>query len=132
MSIHDIIGDFLTSIRNASSVGKLNCSVPYSKLKLGIAKILHNEGYISNFKKKISSSGFDQIVIELKYNKNERAIVGIERFSKPGRRVYCRSRNIPYVLNGFGVIIISTSRGILSDKIARKEKIGGELIAKIW
>ena len=124
----DPIADMLTRIRNANQNKKSEVSIPVSKLKLEIANILKNEGFISDVK---SADG--NIVLTLKYtDKKERVITGLKRISKPGLRVYAKAEEVPSVLNGFGIAIISTSKGVMTDKEARKNKLGGEVMAYIW
>lgn len=128
----DPIADMLTRIRNANQNRAKVVSMPSSKMKETIATILKEEGYISNFK--IEKSGVQNtITLTLKYGKNkERVITGLKRISKPGLRVYAKAEDIPTVLNGLGIAIISTPKGIMTDKLARKNNVGGEVIAYIW
>ena len=127
----DPIADMLTRIRNANQNRAKEVIVPSSKIKLEIAKILKEEGYISDYK--ISSEGIEKnITLTLKYLNKERVITGLKRISKPGLRVYAKKEDIPRVLNGLGIAIISTSFGIMTDKNARKNNVGGEVIAYIW
>ena len=132
MSVTDPIADLLTRIRNANQMRYNEVVVPSSKMKLEIVEILKNEGYIASYK--IDKNEVqDNIIITLKYGKNkERVISGLKRISKPGLRVYAKNDEIPKVLNGLGIAIISTSKGIMTDKEARKENIGGEVLAYIW
>ncbi len=128
----DPMADMLTRIRNANQMRSKEVLVPVSRVKLEIARILKEEGYIEDFKidatKKIK-----MMVLALKYgNKKERVITGLKRISKPGLRVYVEAKDLPRVLNGLGIAIVSTSKGILTDKQARKECVGGEVIAYIW
>ena len=132
MAIHDTIGDFLTMIRNASAAGKAGVSTQYSKVREGIAKILQEDGYIASFEQGADDKGRKLIVLKLKYDGETPAITGIERFSKPGRRLYFKSTNLPKVLGGLGTGIITTSKGIMNDSSARQQKVGGELICKVW
>jgi len=129
MAVHDTIGDFLTVIRNASLAGKESCSVTYSKLRVGIARILKDEGYIKDFR---VNNGETSLEIDLKYVDEIPAITGLQRHSKPGRRLYCSYEDIPRVLGGLGVSILTTSRGILKDRDARRQKVGGEVVCKVW
>ena len=108
MSVHDTIGDFITVIRNAGLAGKSSCSYPYSNLRSGIAKILKDRGFVAGCKESDNSNGFKTIEIELKYVSGKHAIKGISRISKPGRRSYCGYREIPSVLGGLGISIISS------------------------
>ncbi len=127
----DPIADMLTRIRNANQNRAKEVIVPSSKIKLEIAKILKEEGYISDYK--ISSEGIEKnITLTLKYLNKERVITGLKRISKPGLRVYAKKEDIPRVLNGLGIAIISTPLGIMTDKNARKNNVGGEVIAYIW
>ena len=128
----DPIADMLTRIRNANQMRYKEVEVPASKIKLEIARILKEEGFISDFKlNKDDVQGM--IVLNLKYGEGkERVITGLKRISKPGLRVYAKSNEIPKVLNGLGIAIVSTSKGIMTDKQARKESLGGEVLAYIW
>ena len=129
----DPIADMLTRIRNALTVKKETVEIPASKLKIDIANILVKEGYIKACEI-IEAKPQNSIVLTLKYsqNKNLKVITGLERVSKPGLRVYADVDNIPKVYNGLGIAILSTSKGILSDKEAREAHVGGEVLAKIW
>ena len=129
----DPIADMLTRIRNALTVKKEKVEIPASKLKIDIANILVKEGYIQACEV-IEAKPQNSIVLTLKYpqNKNLKVITGLERVSKPGLRVYADVNNIPKVYNGLGIAILSTSKGILSDKEARAMNVGGEVLAKIW
>ena len=132
MNITDPIADMLTRIRNANSAKHKTVDVPASKMKTAIAEILFREGYIKSFEV-ISNENQGIIRITLKYDeKGTRVIDGIKRISKPGLRVYAGKEELPKVLNGLGIAIISTSKGIMTDKQARKENIGGEVLAYIW
>ncbi len=129
--VTDTIADMLTRIRNANQMRYEEVRVPSSNIKNEIARILKEEGYINDFK--IEDNDVQgTIVLTLKYKNKERVITGLRRISKPGLRVYCKSNEIPKVLNGLGIAIISTSKGIMTDKEARKENIGGEVLAYIW
>ena len=130
--VTDTIADMLTRIRNANSMGYEEVTVPASKLKIELAKILKEEGFIKEYKV-VSENVQKNILLTLKYgNKKEKVITGLKRISKPGLRVYVKSDEVPKVLNGLGIAIISTSKGIMTDKEARKENIGGEVLAYIW
>jgi small subunit ribosomal protein S8 len=130
--VTDTIADMLTRIRNANSMGYTNVTVPASNLKEDIAKILKEEGFINDYKVK-SEDNKKNIELTLKYgNKKEKVITGLKRISKPGLRVYVKSDEIPRVLNGLGIAIISTSKGLMTDKEARKQNLGGEVLAYIW
>jgi len=129
--VTDTIADMLTRIRNANQMRYEEVRVPSSSIKKEIARILKEEGYINDFKFE-ENDVQGTIVLTLKYKNKERVITGLRRISKPGLRVYCKSNEIPKVLNGLGIAIISTSKGIMTDKEARKENIGGEVLAYIW
>ncbi len=131
MHITDPIADMLTRIRNASSARFDTVDVPASKMKKAIAEILLNEGYIKAYKL-TEDGGQGMITITLKYNGREKAIVGLKRVSKPGLRVYAGSSELPKVLNGLGTAVISTSKGVMTDKKARELHVGGEVLAFIW
>ena len=124
----DPIADMLTRIRNANQMRNKEVSMPVSKIKLEIAKILNAEGFITNYTVKENT-----LTLTLKYGQNkERVITGLKRISKPGLRVYAGAEEIPHVLNGLGIAIISTPKGVMTDKLARKNNVGGEVIAYIW
>lgn len=132
MAITDPIADMLTRIRNAAKAKINSVDIPGSKMKLEIAKVMKAEGYISNFKF-IQDQKQGTLRIYLKYGQgNINAIFGLHRISKPSRRVYAKAQEIKPVLNGMGISILSTSKGILTDKQARQEKIGGEILCNIW
>ncbi len=132
MSVTDPIADMLTKIRNANMVKYEKVDIPTSKLKLEIIKILKNEGYIKTFKK-ISQDGKNQIRIFFKYDNQMNPVIrGLERLSKPGRRVYTGYGKMPRILNGYGTLIVTTSQGVITGKKASERKIGGELICSIW
>ena len=121
----------LTRIRNANQQRHEEVSIPTSKLKVELAKILTNEGFVAGYR--VEGEGVkSNIVITLKYKGNERVITGLKRVSKPGLRQYAKSNEIPKVLNGLGIVILSTSQGLLTDKEARAKNIGGEVLAYIW
>lgn len=129
--ISDPIADLLTRIRNANQRKHKFVSAPYSKVKNEIVRILKEEGYIIDYK--IEGEGKNkQLIISLKYKGNQKVITNLRRISKPGLRVYSSSEDIPIVLNGFGISIISTSKGIMTDKNAREQKLGGEVMAYVW
>lgn len=132
MSVHDSIGDFITVIRNAGSAGKSTCSYPHSNLRSGIANILKERGFVEDCKESEAESGMKNIEINLKYVNGQHAIRGISRISTPGRRSYCGYREIPKVLGGLGISILSTPKGIMDDKVARQNKLGGELLCSVW
>ena len=124
----DPIADMLTRIRNANQMRNKEVSMPVSKIKLEIAKILDAEGFITSYIVKDNT-----LTLTLKYGQNkERVITGLKRISKPGLRVYAGADEIPHVLNGLGIAIISTPKGVMTDKLARKNNVGGEVIAYIW
>ena len=133
MTMSDPIADMLTRIRNANSAKHDTVDVPASKMKLAIAKILLDEGYISKYDI-IEDGSFKTIHITLKYgaDKNEKIISGIKRISKPGLRVYASKEELPQVLGGLGTAIISTNQGVITDKEARKLNVGGEVLAFVW
>ena len=124
----DPIADMLTRIRNANQMRSKEVSMPTSKMKVEIAKILDSEGFIEKYTVKDNT-----LTLTLKYaNNKERVITGLKRISKPGLRVYAGADEIPSVLNGLGIAIISTPKGVMTDKLARKNNVGGEVIAYIW
>ena len=130
--VTDTIADMLTRIRNANAMRYEEVKVPASNIKKEIARILKEEGFIKDYKIE-NDDAQGTIVLTLKYtDKKERVITGLKRISKPGLRVYANKDEIPKVLNGLGIAIISTSKGIMTDKEARKENIGGEVLAYIW
>ena len=130
--VTDTIADMLTRIRNAVQMRYVEVKVPASNIKKEIARILKEEGFINDYKID-SDNAQGTIILTLKYtDKKESVITGLKRISKPGLRVYAKSDEIPKVLNGLGIAIISTSKGIMTDKEARKENIGGEVLAYIW
>ena len=132
MNITDPIADMLTRIRNASAAKHKTVDVPASKMKKAIADILYNEGYIKSVEE-IVNENQGILRIALKYDENgAKVIAGIKRISKPGLRVYASAEKLPKVLNGLGIALISTSKGIKTDKEARKENLGGEVLAYIW
>ena len=129
----DPIADMLTRIRNANTAKHDTVDVPSSKMKLAIAKILLDEGYIKSYEL-VENGKFNDIRITLKYgaSKNEKIISGLQRISKPGLRVYASKDELPRVLGGLGTAIISTNKGVLTDKEARKQNVGGEVLAFVW
>lgn len=132
MTLSDPIADMLTRIRNAVKAKFNSVDIPGSKLKIEIAKILKDEGYIRNFK--FLKDGKQGILrVYLKYGNAQSGVVyGLKRISKPSRRVYVKSKDIKPVLNGMGISILSTSKGVMTDKKARKENVGGEILCNIW
>ncbi len=132
MTMTDPIADMLTRVRNANSAHKDDVSMPFSKLKSHIAEILEAEGYIAGWTVEEAEVG-QTLVVNLKYGPNrERSIAGLRRVSKPGLRVYAKSTNLPKVLGGLGVAIISTSSGLLTDRQAANKGVGGEVLAYVW
>ena len=129
----DPIADMLTRIRNANTAKHDTLDVPSSKMKLAIAKILLDEGYIKSYEL-VENGKFNDIRITLKYgaSKNEKIISGLQRISKPGLRVYANKEELPKVLGGLGVAIISTNKGVITDKEARKLRVGGEVLCFVW
>jgi len=132
MTMTDPVADFLTRLRNANSAYHESVSLPHSKLKANIAEILKNEGYIAGFEVKDAEVG-KTLTVDLKFGPNrERSIAGIKRVSKPGLRVYAKSNELPRVLGGLGIAILSTSSGLLTDRQAAKKGVGGEVVAYVW
>lgn len=131
MQISDTIADMLTRIRNAGTAGHASCEIPASNVKKAIAQILLEEGYISRIEL-IADDKQGKIKITLKYAAKKPVITGIKRISRPGLRVYADKENLPKVLGGLGIAIVSTSRGIMTEKKARHEGIGGEVLAYVW
>ncbi len=131
MQITDPIADMLTRIRNANNARHETVDVPASKLKLSIAKILMEEGYIKSYQF-VEDGNQGVIKITLKYLGKEKVITGLRRVSKPGLRMYAGADDLPKVLRGLGIAIISTSKGVMTDKNARKEHVGGEVLAFVW
>ena len=132
MFVQDKIADMLTRIRNANQMRYQTVEVEGSKMTKGIAEILKNEGYIADYKYEKRTNG-DKLELTLKYGqKKERVITGLKRISKSGLRVYAQANELPRVLNGLGIAIISTSKGLMTDKDAREQGLGGEVLAYIW
>ena len=133
MTMSDPIADMLTRIRNANTAKHDTVDVPASKIKVAIADILVKEGYVAKYDI-VEDGNFKNIRITLKYgaDKNEKIITGLKRISKPGLRIYAGAEELPKVLGGLGIAIISTNKGILTDKEARKENVGGEVLAFVW
>ena len=129
--VTDPIADMLTRVRNANQMRYKEVEVPASKMKNEIARILKAEGFIVDYKVKKNNIQ-DILVLSLKYVDKERVITGLKRISKPGLRVYVKAEEVPSVLNGLGIAIISTSQGVMTDKEARKSSLGGEVLAYIW
>ena len=132
MTMTDPIADMLTRIRNANSAGHKTVEVPASKIKKSIAEILKEEGYINGFE--VKEDGKQGVIdIEMKYGpENEKVITGIKKISKPGLKVYAKANDVPRVLGGLGIALISTSNGVISDKKARELGVGGEVICYVW
>ena len=132
MTMTDPIADMLSRVRNANSAHHDTLSMPHSKMKEGLAQILLSEGYIAGFKTADAEVG-KTLTIDLKYGPNrERSIAGVRRVSKPGLRVYAKSTELPKVLGGLGIAIISTSSGLLTDRQASKKGVGGEVLSYVW
>lgn len=128
----DPIADMLTRIRNAVRVERPHVDMPMSKVKCGLAEVLKREGYIWDWKT-VQEQPADHLRLELKYGPNgERVIRSIRRVSKPGRRIYSRAKDLRPVLNGLGISVISTSRGVISDREARQRNLGGEVLCEVW
>jgi len=131
MAVTDPISDFLTRIRNASKARKIKVEIPSSKMKAGLAEILKKNGYIYDYK--IDEDSKQNVIsVLLKYSDGEPAINGLKRISKPGLRIYKKSDELPRVLNGLGTAVISTSKGLLTEKEARRQDTGGEIVCYIW
>ncbi len=128
----DPIADMLTRMRNALQAKHKNVSVPTSKMKLALVDLLHKEGYIESYT--VEGEGVNSnIVINFKFGpNNEKVIQGLRRISKPGLRIYANAEDLPQVLNGLGIAVISTSKGLMTDRDARKQNIGGEVVAYVW
>ncbi len=131
MTMTDPIADMLTRIRNANQMKNETVDIPASKVKKQVLELLRDEGYIAKIDV-IKAKPVDKLRVTLKYMQNERVVKGLKRISKPGLRVYAKSGEIPKVLNGLGIAVVSTSKGILSDREARKQNIGGEILAYVW
>ena len=133
MSFTDPIADMLTRIRNGISAEHDTVVIPSSKMKIEIARILKQEGYIDNYSVEGDTAKDRIITIELKYGPDKQKVIsGLKRISKPGLRVYAKSDSVPRVLNGLGIAIISTSKGLMTDRDARKAHLGGEVVAYVW
>ncbi len=132
MSMSDPLADMLTRIRNAVMVKYESVNIPKSNTKVEMAKVLKEEGYINDYR--VSEEGVQgTLSIDLKYGPNgESVITGIKRISKPGLRIYSKAKDIPKVLNGLGIAVVSTSKGIVTDKTARSQKTGGEILCEVW
>jgi len=133
MAMTDPIADMLTRIRNGLQAEHDTVVIPASKMKVEIARILKQEGYINNYKVEGETAKEKTITVELKYGpEKQKVITGLKRISKPGLRVYAKGDNVPRVLNGLGIAIISTSKGLMTDRDARKQNLGGEVVAYVW
>ena len=128
----DPISDFLTHLRNASKAGLAQCVSPHSKLKESLANILKNEGYVRDVATGTDERGHKTVIVTMKYVDSAPVITGLKRSSTPGRRIYSGYSDIPRVLNGLGIAIISTSKGLMKDQDARRHKLGGELVCTVW
>jgi small subunit ribosomal protein S8 len=132
MAITDPVADMLARIRNANTGKHSKVDIPASRMKISLAKILKSEGYIKNYKV-LKDQSHGVLRIYIKYDEvNQGVITGLKRLSKPGRRVYVKKKDIPFVLNGMGIAVLSTSKGILTDREARKQNVGGELLCSLW
>ena len=132
MSMTDPLADMLTRIRNGSTARFEKVDIPSSKMKREIARILKEEGFIKSFKVVTDDRQHEMIRIFLKYDENRKGMIHLRRISKPGRRIYAKSDRIPSVMGGLGVSILSTPRGVLTDKSARKANVGGEVLCYVW
>jgi small subunit ribosomal protein S8 len=128
----DPISDFLTRLRNASKARLDECVIPHSQVKEGILVILKNEGYVTDYSSGTDAQGHKTLVVKMKYIEGTPAVTGLKRVSTPGRRLYYGYSEIPRVLNGLGVAIVSTSKGIMKDADCRRIKSGGELLCNVW
>ena len=128
----DPISDFLTHLRNASKAGLAQCVSPHSKLKESLANILKNEGYVRDVATGTDDKGHKTLVVTMKYVDSAPVITGLKRTSTPGRRLYSGYSELPRVLNGLGIAIVSTSKGLMKDQDARRNKLGGELVCTVW
>ncbi len=132
MATSDPVADMLTKVRNASAAKHPNVDVLPSNLKTKVLKILKSEGYISNYKE-VSKDGKTLIRVSLKYDNSEKGVIhGIKRISKPGRRIYSGYESMPRIFNGHGIVVVSTSAGVITGKRATEQKVGGELICSVW
>ncbi len=131
MNLTDPIADMLTRIRNANAAKHATVAIPFSRIKESIANLLKNEGYIVDYEIKEEGTKKD-IVVTLKFVDGEEVVKGLKRISKPGRRVYSSVENLPKVLGGLGIAIVSTPKGVLTDKECRKHSVGGEVLCYVW
>lgn len=132
MAVHDTIGDFLTSIRNASRAGREQVEIPTSRVRKAIAEILEREGFISGLEECEVRPGIRQLVLQMKYVNGVPALAGIKRVSRPGCRRYCKHDEIPAVLGGLGIAILTTPQGVIHQRDARRQKVGGEILCEVW
>ncbi len=131
MSMQDPIADMLTRVRNAGMATKKEVSIPMSKMKSAIAEVLKSEGYIADYR--VEGEGIaKELILQLKYRSKRPVIENIERVSKPSCRIYCGSEDIPNVRNGLGIVVLSTPKGVISGRVAASEKVGGEILCKLW
>lgn len=128
----DVVGNFLTVLRNAIMVYKRTAVVPYSNLKAEIARVLKEEGFIKDYRREVTGEAQDRLLIYFQYVDGESAIHEIKRMSTPGCRSYKRVSDVQPLLGGLGLAILSTNRGVISDRVARREKVGGEVICHVW
>ena len=128
----DPISDFLTHLRNASKAGLAQCASPHSKMKESLAAILKSEGFVRDVATGTDERGHKTVVVTMKYVDNVPVLTGLKRSSTPGRRLYTGYADIPRVLNGLGIAIISTAKGLMKDQDARRNKLGGELVCTVW
>lgn len=131
MPVTDPVADFLTRVRNAVKAKKVTVDIPISNLKLGVAKILEEQKYIDGFEV-VENDGKSILRLKLRYIAGRSAITGLKKISKPGLRIYSEAKSIEKILNGLGIAVISTSKGLKTDKQARKENVGGEIICHVW
>lgn len=130
--MNDLLSDLLTRIKNGYMARKSEITIPYSKNNEAVSRVLEKSGYLSSVGVKTNSKGFKDLAITLKYEDGKPAVTEIKRVSKPGLRVYSRKTQLPRVLSGLGIALVSTSTGVMTDREARKKGIGGELIARVW
>jgi small subunit ribosomal protein S8 len=128
----DPISDFLTRVRNASNAGKDECVSPHSRMKAEIARILKEEGFIEDVSDEKDANGHKTLLVKLKYVDGEPSLNGLERVSRPGLRLYTKSDDIPRILNGLGICILTTPKGLMKDRDARRQKLGGEMVCNVW
>ncbi len=132
MLVTDPIADMLTRIRNACTASHTTLELPYSKMKKELAKLLRDEGYIADFEEIETEEKHKNLKIKLKYVNNQQVITGLKRISKPGLRVHVNHKDLPRVLGGFGIAVVSTSHGVMTDRQARFKGIGGEVLCYVW